>query len=162
MRTEVVVTFDENDKELLKKELPNNPCTGCYLNGNGCCGCAKGSEYSKILKPYKEANILDIALKNKKRLDLIKDIEDKRKKVREIEENLPNFMLSTENPFRTDCWQASIRRDEVLTPSEFGVSMNDPNGTWVKLEEIQDMIDKGIISIDYDKLEKDILEKRKH
>ena len=159
MKTKVIVTFDDNDKKLLKSELPKNPCKGCYLHGNGCCGCANGIEYEKLLKPYKEANILDIALKNKERLELIRDIEDKKKMVKEIEETLPNFMISTDNPFRTETWQASIRRDEVLTSSEFGVTMNDSNGTWVKLDEIQKMIDEGIISIDYDKLEKVILER---
>lgn len=159
MKVETVVTFDENDKELLKKELPKNPCTDCYLHGNGCCGCMKGIEYEKALKPYKEANILDIAVKNKERLNLIRDIEIKKEKVKEIEENLPNFVLSTDNPFRTDTWQASIRRDEVLTTSEFGVSMNDPNGTWIKLEEIQGMIDNGIITVDYDKLEEHLLKR---
>ena len=86
-------------------------------------------------------------------------IENKKKMVKEIEETLPNFMISTDNPFRTETWQASIRRDEVLTSSEFGVTMNDSNGTWVKLDEIQKMIDEGIMSIDYDKLENSLYDR---
>ena len=159
MKTKVIVTFDDNDKKLLKSELPKNPCEDCRSFRESCCGCSRGIEYEKVVKLYKEANILDIALSNKERLELLKDIEDKKKKVKEIEESLPNFMISTDNPFRTETWQASIRRDEVLTSSEFGVAMNDSNGTWVKLDEIQKMIDEGIISIDYDKLEKAILER---
>lgn len=39
------------------------------------------------------------------------------------------------------------------------MSMTDPNGTFVKLDEINDMINDGILTVDFDKLEQRIFDK---
>lgn len=39
------------------------------------------------------------------------------------------------------------------------MSMTDPNGTFVKLSEINDMITDGILTVDFDKLEQRIFDK---
>lgn len=39
------------------------------------------------------------------------------------------------------------------------MSMTDPNGTFVRLSEINEMISNGILTVDFDKLEQRIFEK---
>ena len=63
------------------------------------------------------------------------------------------------NPFRSQMWQQTIRNDNKLYPSEFCMSMTDSNGTFVKLSEINEMINDGILTVDFDKLEQRIYNK---
>lgn len=63
------------------------------------------------------------------------------------------------NPFRSQLWQQTIRNENKLYSSEFYMSMTDPNGTFVKLAEINEMIADGILTVDFDKLEQRIFEK---
>lgn len=63
------------------------------------------------------------------------------------------------NPFRSQQWQQTIRNENKLYPSEFCMIMTDPNGTFVKLEEINEMISDGILTVDFDKLEQRIFDK---
>ena len=63
------------------------------------------------------------------------------------------------NPFRSQLWQDTIRENNKLTAHEFMFSMNDVNGTHVKLDEINEMIQCGILTVDYDKLEQRIYNK---
>ena len=82
--------FDDEDRRLLSIILPDDPCVKCYLNGNGCCGCSDGVKYEEIVKPYKERNIYDLALKFKRMDNLKKEIvnmqEEINKLAKEIEE----------------------------------------------------------------------------
>lgn len=64
-----------------------------------------------------------------------------------------------DNPFRSQLWQQTIRNENKLYSSEFYMSMTDPNGTFVKLAEINEMIADGILTVDFDKLEQRIFEK---
>ena len=41
----------------------------------------------------------------------------------------------------------------------FCMSMTDPNGTFVRLSEINEMISDGILTVDFDKLEQRIFDK---
>ena len=63
------------------------------------------------------------------------------------------------NPFRTQMWQNMIKEENKLTLHEFGTSMTDVNGTFVKLEEINDMIKTGVLTVDFDKLEQRIYDR---
>ena len=63
------------------------------------------------------------------------------------------------NPFRSQMWQQTIRNENKLFPSEFCMSITDPNGTFVKLSEINEMISDGILTVDFDKLEQRIFDK---
>lgn len=40
-----------------------------------------------------------------------------------------------------------------LYPSDFNVSESNPNGVWVRLNEINDMIDFEVLQVDEDKLQ---------
>lgn len=63
------------------------------------------------------------------------------------------------NPFRSKLWQQTIRNENKLYPSEFCMSITDPNGTFVRLSEINEMITDGILAVDFDKLEQRIFDK---
>lgn len=63
------------------------------------------------------------------------------------------------NPFRSQLWQQTFRNENKLYPSEFCMSMTDPNGIIVKLDEINEMINDGILTVDFDKLEQRIFDK---
>lgn len=63
------------------------------------------------------------------------------------------------NPFRSKEWQQSIKQDNRLYPSEFCMSMTDPNGIFVKLEEINQMISEGVLTVDFEKLEQRIYDR---
>lgn len=83
--------FDNEDRRLLSIEIPDNPCDKCYLNTHGgCCGCSDNTKYCEIIKPYKDRNILDIALKFKRMHKLQKEVSDMQKEIdciaKEIEE----------------------------------------------------------------------------
>ena len=60
------------------------------------------------------------------------------------------------NPFRTQMWRNMIKEESKLTSNEFCMSMTDINGTFVKLDEINDMIKSGVLTVDFDKLEQRI------
>lgn len=64
-----------------------------------------------------------------------------------------------DNPFRSKLWQQTIRNENKLYPSEFCMSMTDPNGIFVRLAEINEMIADGILTVDFDKLEQRIFDK---
>ncbi len=63
------------------------------------------------------------------------------------------------NPFRSQLGQQTIRNENRLTQHEFCMSMTDPNGTFVKLSEINEMIADGILTVDFDKLEQRIFDR---
>ncbi len=63
------------------------------------------------------------------------------------------------NPFRSQLWQQTIKKENRLTTHEFGMSMTDVNGTFVKLSEINEMISNGILTVNFDKLEQRIFDK---
>ena len=63
------------------------------------------------------------------------------------------------NPFRSQLWQQTIRNENRLTYHEFCMNMTDPNGTFVRLSEINEMISDGILTVDFDKLEQRIFDK---
>ena len=80
MKEVVTYQFDEDDIELLKKELPDNPCA-VKCNGGfiGCCGCPDVYKYEDAVKIYKDKGIFDIALE-------IKSVKDNQEKIKELEE----------------------------------------------------------------------------
>lgn len=63
------------------------------------------------------------------------------------------------NPFRNKYWQQTIRNENKLYPSEFCMSITDPNGTFVRLAEINEMIADGVLTVDFEKLEQRIFDK---
>lgn len=64
-----------------------------------------------------------------------------------------------DNPFRSKEWQRTIKETNKLYPSEFCMSMSNSNGIFVKLEEINDMLSEGVLTVDFEKLEQRISDK---
>lgn len=64
-----------------------------------------------------------------------------------------------DNPFRAKFYQDSLKQSNKLTHNEFSQSIHDANGTYVKLDEINNMIEKGILTVDYEKLEQRIYDR---
>lgn len=92
MKIEQNIIFTDEDFELLKKELPNNPCIKCR-DVSYCCGCPNGHIYNKIIKPYKDSNILDMALKIKGYKDTLKLINELQDKLDDIRGEIPSEVL---------------------------------------------------------------------
>ena len=80
--------FDDEDRRLLSIELPDDPCDKCYLNSNGCCGCPDGDKYAETIKPYKERNIYDLALKFKRMEELQNEIKAINKEINDIKKEI--------------------------------------------------------------------------
>lgn len=94
MRIVQQCVFDDEDRRLLSIELPDDPCNNCYLaKTGGCCGCNDNTKYHEIIKPYKNKNILDFALKIKKLHELQNDIENIEGIIKQIAKELEEVGL---------------------------------------------------------------------
>lgn len=82
MKTETY--FEQSDFELLSKELPADPCTGCP-NSYACCGCKDRKAYDEIIELYESANILDLAVR-------IKLIMSHRRTIKELESQISDTL----------------------------------------------------------------------
>lgn len=90
MKIEQNIIFTNEDFELLSKVLPDNPCCKCNENIRGYCyGCQQSVDYDKLVKPYKDNNIYEIALDIKEFYNLDKSIKEIRSKQKDILDNLP-------------------------------------------------------------------------
>lgn len=68
--------------------------------------------------------------------------------------------VNLNNPFRSKQWQQSIKEENRLYKSEFCcMTMTNPNGVFVTLEEINQMISEGVLTVDFEKLEQRIYNK---
>lgn len=89
------IEFSKEDKELLLKDIPTNPCTKCDLHRDGtCCGCPKGREYDKYMtETYGQGQTRTELLKYAKLLHSIQQhkaaIEQHKKQLAKLIENLP-------------------------------------------------------------------------
>ena len=89
MKMIIKYEFDDEDRRLLSIDLPDNPCDKCYQGTNGgCCGCPSYTKYLEIIKPYKERNIFDLALKFKKIKLIKKEIERLKKELENVEKEI--------------------------------------------------------------------------
>ena len=99
MKKIVKYEFTEQELELLKKQLPQNPCIKCELNGvPGCCGCQEAIIYENSIKIYKDLGIFDIAREIQMARDYLNKMEELRKelqlldtKVMEIQTKYPEI-----------------------------------------------------------------------
>jgi len=82
MEQKVQYIFSEEDKKLLSEPLPESPCKSkCGGHDPSCCGCNEYSEYSKQIKVYEDAGILEFAR-------TIETIKNNVKKVKSINESI--------------------------------------------------------------------------
>lgn len=89
------IEFSKEDKELLLKDIPTNPCAKCDLNKDGtCCGCPKGREYNKYMtETYGQGQTRIELLKYAKLLHSIQQhkvaIEQHKKQLQKLMEEVP-------------------------------------------------------------------------
>lgn len=94
MEKTIIYNFTQEDYDLLKKKIPNNPCTKCtaYYDGS-CCGCYEGRQYSRAIRPYEDKDILDFAKEIKNYHDILDNIEKSKQKLKEIKNKLPEGIV---------------------------------------------------------------------
>lgn len=86
------VEFTDEDRQLLKQLLPKDPCNGCNL-GVGCCGCPEGYDYAEKVRPYKDANIYDIALDIRKIHDIKQNMKLEEDEIKNLMESIPEELF---------------------------------------------------------------------
>jgi hypothetical protein len=149
----------ERGLELIKTDLPKDPCTTCPSRLLGECTCTNADNYKKIISEYMKEGVYNLALDYQKReafkkhLDVCYDI------IKSTESKLPAEVLATENPFRCSLYQKELRKSNRLSYEEFPMSMSTDGTMFVRLQDINDMISRGILIVDYDKLEENLLER---
>lgn len=81
--------FDDEDRRLLSIEVPDSPCKKCYQStSSACCGCPSYTEYLEIIKPYKDRNIYDLALKFKIIKTIEREIDKLEKELKKIKKEI--------------------------------------------------------------------------
>ena len=89
MKEVITYQFDEEDIELLKKEILDNPCdVKCHGGFVCCCGCPDVKKYEDTVKIYKDKGIFDIALE-------IKSVKDNKKRIQELQEKIKELEKKT-------------------------------------------------------------------
>ena len=77
MKIVTTVEYTKEDEVMLRKPLPPNPCDVCAISGCAeCCGCPDAREYAKLVQPYRDAGIYDLARKIEKMRKLEKQAKD--------------------------------------------------------------------------------------
>lgn len=89
VKQQIILT--DEDKYLLSKPFPENPC---YVKCNAsdrsaCCGCPEGSMYEEAIKPYMDAGIFDYAIKIEEIRRLKGEISNKEKMIENKYKELP-------------------------------------------------------------------------
>ena len=92
MRIIQTVEYTIEDRKLLKQLLPQNPCNGC-CNVTICCGCPEGRNYADKIRPYKDANIYDIALTIRKIHDIKQNIKLEEEEIKHLKSSIPKELL---------------------------------------------------------------------
>lgn len=98
MNKTVVVEYTEEDKRLLSQvtNSPDDPCENCSMRGTGgCCGCPEQRAYDAFWKPYKDAEIEDVAKRLLERENLKKVIQNAEYKIHHLNLTLPDFVGGT-------------------------------------------------------------------
>lgn len=96
MIKQTIITYTEEDKKLLKRILPDNPCNECH-DSYACCGCSESRKYEEHVQKYKDNGIYNIALLLKERNDKINIIQELTRRIEEIEKQPPDFLRSCDN-----------------------------------------------------------------
>ncbi len=80
--------FTEADLELLKKPLPDAPCQKCKVT-DSCCGCPEYESYKRMIQPYEDNGIFDLAFALRAMTSLKKQMNELQEKYEEYEKDIP-------------------------------------------------------------------------
>lgn len=129
MRIIQTVEFTTEDRELLKQLLPKNPCDGCG-DVIGCCGCPDGRDYAEKVRPYKDANIYDIALTIRRIYDIKHNIRLEEEESEHLKNSIPKeLFINCENEKDIQI----SNKDAMNLPDT-----NNKTGKWENRERIGD------------------------
>lgn len=113
----------------IKTLLPKDPCNGCNL-GVGCCGCPEGYDYAEKVRPYKDANIYDIALG-------IRKIHDIKQNMKLEEDEIKNLMESIPEELFVNC--DNEKGIQILAEDAMNISdASSKTGKWKNRERLGD------------------------
>ena len=93
MKITQTVEFTIEDKKLLKQLLPKDPCNGCS-NILGCCGCPEGYDYAEKVRPYKDANIYNIALAIRRIHDIKQNMKLEEAEIKHLIDSIPKELFA--------------------------------------------------------------------
>lgn len=96
MIKEIVITFTDEDFELLSKPIPFNPCDYCRA-GYSCCGCPSRTEYDKKIKPYKDAGIFEYAVTLREIRAANELIKNTKRELNSLIDTLPDEIVRNKN-----------------------------------------------------------------
>lgn len=92
MKIVTTVEYTKEDEVMLRKPLPPNPCDVCAISGCAeCCGCPDAREYAKLVQPYRDAGIYDLARKIEKMRKLEKQARAIVSEYQKMNDELPYF-----------------------------------------------------------------------
>lgn len=98
MKKTVIHEYAEEDFRMLRNaSILKNPCTKCPDAG-ACCGCDKGKEYKAAVSLYKDAGILEDALK-------VNAIEAKEKQLQGLLAEIEKLKAELPEPVRRALYQ---------------------------------------------------------
>ncbi len=91
---QTIQIFTDEDKEMLKQPLPDNPCNHPLCDGHAaeCFGCEEYHKYKEIVKLYEERGLLQITSYYKRINNILKEIKRYEKEVRSLAKELPDFL----------------------------------------------------------------------
>ena len=96
MIKETIIKFTDEDFELLSRPIPSDPCKDCR-DRFGCCGCPSGTAYGNIIKPYKDAGILEYANTIRKIRDANELIKKTKREMNALIDTLPDEIVRNKN-----------------------------------------------------------------
>lgn len=85
--------FTDEEKGMLLKPLPKDPCTKCGMK-ESCCGCPEAYAYKDAVQPYKDAGLYKLALAVAKRRSLVQRIAELTDELEEMDNGLPDFIVN--------------------------------------------------------------------
>ena len=89
------VKIKDNDYDLLKIRIPEDPCINC-INRYACCGCSKKKEVNAVIRSLKDAGIFEAQQK-------VQEVKELQLKLKEMEQTIAtNKEYLTDNGFDLD------------------------------------------------------------
>ena len=110
MKIESKYVFDENDYKLLKKSFPECPCDKCHIGRLTCheYTCDKYKMYDQKLEPYKNNNILEIAMKVSRYYTLQSKLIQLAEECNDILRKIPVYAFDENNRMTSDTFNICI------------------------------------------------------
>lgn len=105
MKKETTVTFEESDFELLKGDIPRDPCLKCTpAERMSCCGCHERRDYNEKMKPFSEASINEYAQTFLYLRDSLSQLQlitrDMKSEIENLPEQLKDIVMDSDTIFR--------------------------------------------------------------